>query len=81
MKKISVYRTQEEADSLRRLAATTGKTQAELMRAGIHWVLTSEDAVSRRFHSLGKGHADGASYEPWNPEDLYKSVMEKSPCG
>jgi Arc/MetJ-type ribon-helix-helix transcriptional regulator len=75
MKKTSIYLTQEEVDGLRNLATATGKSQAELIRAGIRRILTGEEIVPRRFHSLGKGHGDGTPYAPWDPDDLYKSVM------
>ena len=75
MKKTSVYLTQEEAEALRRLAAATGKSQAALIRDGIHRVLGSEEGASRDFHSLGKGQGDGTPYVPWHPDDLYRAVM------
>lgn len=75
MKKTSIYLTQEEADGLRRLATTTGKSQSELIRSGIQRLLTDEGTAPRRFHSLGKGHSDGTPYTPWDPNDLYRAVM------
>jgi len=78
MKKTSVYLTQEEADGLSRLAATTGRSRADLIRDGIRRVLVNEDAAARRFHSLGKGHGDGSPYAQWRSEELYTSVMGES---
>jgi hypothetical protein len=75
MKKTSVYLTEEEADGLARLAAATGRSQADLIRDGIRRVLENDGNGARRFHSLGKGHGDGTPYAPWRSEDLYDSVM------
>jgi hypothetical protein len=75
MKKTSVYLTQDEADGLSRLATVTGRSRADLIRDGIHRVLMGDEAATRRFHSLGKGHGDGTPYAPWQSDDLYRSVM------
>lgn len=75
MRKTSVYLTNEEAESLRRLSALTGKPQAEIIRAGIRLVVDQHDAAPRQFRSLGAGHGDGTAYTPWSADDLYQKVM------
>ena len=77
MRKTSVYLTEDEAEELRRLAAATGRSQADLIRGGIQHVLLAGGRGSRQFHSLGKGHGGGDSYQPWDAGDLYRSVMER----
>lgn len=74
MRKTSVYLTDEEAESLRRVARATGKSQAELIRDGVRYVI-GEAATPRRFHSLGKGRGGGAPYTPWNADELYVQAM------
>ena len=75
MRKTSVYLTDEEAESLRRLAQATGRSQAELVRAGLRQLLLGAGLAPRHFHSLGKGQGGGAPYTPWEPDDLYAAVM------
>lgn len=75
MRKTSVYLSDDEAEGLRRVAATTGMPQAELIRAGIRHIIEQEGGSHRVFHSMGKGHGGGAPYEPWNSDDLYASIM------
>jgi hypothetical protein len=75
VRKTSVYLTDDEADSLRRVSKATGKSQAELVRDGIRHVTGMEGATPRRFHSLGKGRGGGTPYAPWNADDLYAQVM------
>lgn len=74
MRKTSVYLTEEEAESLRRVAQATGKSQAELIRDGVRYVI-GEAATSRRFYSLGKGRGSGAPYTPWDADELYARAM------
>ncbi|MGI8825710.1 MAG: ribbon-helix-helix protein, CopG family [Chloroflexota bacterium] len=57
-----MYLTEEEAESLRRAAAETGRSQAELLRDGLHWVLTTAGVEPRQFHSLGKGRGGQVIY-------------------
>ena len=75
MRKTSVYLTEEEAEGLRRAADISGRSQAELIREGIHRMLTELGAAKREFHSMGKGHGGGASYREWNADELYETVM------
>lgn len=75
MRKTSVYLTDDEADSLRRVAKVTGKSQAELIRDGVRHVIGVEGATPRRFHSLGKGRGGGAPHRPWNADELYAQAM------
>jgi hypothetical protein len=77
MKKTSVYLTDDEAEALRCAAQETGRSQADLIRDGVHRVLASVGSPQRRFYSMGKGHGGGSPYAPWNAEDVYAEVMGK----
>lgn len=75
MKKTSVYLSNEQSERLRRLAATTGRSQAELIREGVRLVIAAEEGAERRFRSLGKGHGGGQEYTGWDANDLYASHL------
>jgi hypothetical protein len=77
MKKTSVYITAAEAEGLRRLAVREGRSQAELIREGIRYVIDAADARPRRFHSLGRGRGGGRPYEPWDADSVYRKVMDR----
>jgi hypothetical protein len=74
MYKTSVYLTASEAEQLRRAAARSGRSQAQLIREGVRIVTADEQPVSRVFRSLGKGHGGGAPYRSWDAEELHRSV-------
>jgi len=74
MNKTSVYLTPEESLHLKRTAARTGRSQAELIREGVRLVTAEAGETRRTFHSLGKGHGGGAPYRRWDADDLYRSV-------
>ena len=74
MHKTSVYLTTDEAEQLRRAAARTGRSQAQLIREGLRLVTADEQPRRRVFHSLGKGHGGGAPYRGWDMEELHRSV-------
>jgi hypothetical protein len=74
MHKTSVYLTSEEVERLRRAAARTGRSQAQLIREGLRLVTDDEQPVPRVFHSLGKGHGGGAPYRGWDAEELHRAV-------
>ncbi len=71
MQKTSVYLTTEEAESLRSMAARTGRSRAELIREGVRLVTEDAEPKARTFYSLGKGHGGGAPYRRWDADDLY----------
>jgi len=73
MRKTSVYLTDDEAESLRRVAVREGRPQAELIREGVRRVIASAESAPREFRSLGKGH--GPAYEPWTPVEVHDKVM------
>ncbi len=74
MHKTSVYLTSEEARHLRAAAARTGRSQAELIRAGVR-LIAAEDSPERRvFQSLAKGHGGGKPYHGWDAQELHRSV-------
>jgi hypothetical protein len=75
MRKTSVYLTDDEAEGLRRVAAATGRPQADLIREGVRRVISDAESEPRRFQSLGKGRGGGRSYEPWPPGGVYDKVM------
>lgn len=73
MRKTSVYLDEEEVAGLRRVAARTGRSQAELIREGVRQVVAAEESAPRVFHSLGVG--EGPPYKPWSADELYEKVM------
>lgn len=75
MRKTSVYLTDDEAESLRRVAVREGRPQAELIREGVRRVVAELDSQRRVFRSLGQGHGGGEPARRWNPDDLYDDVM------
>lgn len=74
MRKTSVYLSDDEAESLRRVAAA-GRAQAELIREGIRRVIAEVEAQPRTFRSPGKGRGGGRAYSSWTPGDLYRKAM------
>ena len=74
MHKTSVYLTVDEVERLRRVAARTGRSQAQLIREGVRLVTAEEQPGPRVFHSLGQGHGGGASYRRWDARELHRSV-------
>lgn len=72
MRKTTVYLDDSQAERLGRIAASSGRSQAELIREGIDRVL--EEAPSRTFHSLGKGRGGGHADRSWDTGDLYRGV-------
>jgi hypothetical protein len=74
MTKTSVYLTPEESLHLKRTAARTGRSQAELIREGVRLVTAQSGETRRTFHSLGKGHGGGAPHSGWDADELYRSV-------
>jgi hypothetical protein len=77
MHKTSVYLTADEAEQLRRAAARTGRSQAQLIREGVRLVAAEEQPAPRVFHSLGMGHGGGAPYRGWDAEELHRAVVTK----
>jgi Ribbon-helix-helix protein, copG family len=75
MHKTSVYLSSEEVRHLRRAAARTGRSQAELIREGVRLVAVEDGGEPRTFHSLARGHGGGAPYRRWDAEELHRSVM------
>jgi hypothetical protein len=75
MKKTSVYLTEDESIRLQRLAAETGRSQAELIREGLRRLLDELRGQPRSFASLGKGHGGGRPYTRWDASDLYDDVI------
>jgi Ribbon-helix-helix protein, copG family len=73
MRKTTVYLSDQEAEALRKLAAATGRSQADLIREAIR----QATAVSppRRFRSLGKGQGPGGPTPRWHAADLYQNVF------
>lgn len=77
MRKTSVYLTDDEAEGLRRVAVREGRAQAELIREGVRRVISELDAQPRTFRSMGAGHGGGRAYEPWEPAELYRKLMDE----
>ncbi len=74
MPKTSVYLSPADAEHLRRAAARTGRSQADLIRDGVRRVTSEEQPGERVFRSMGAGHGGGAPYRRWDAEDLHRSV-------
>lgn len=74
MRKTTLYLEESEADALRRLAAETGRSQAELIREAIGQLIGP--APSRTFHSMARGSSAGStSARKWSSDELYRKVM------
>ena len=73
--KTSVYLSDDEAEGLRRIAASEGTPQAELIREGVRRVIADAETRPRTFRSLGKGHGGGRQYARWASTDLYRKAM------
>ena len=70
-----MYLTHEQIEALRRTSRSSGRSQSELIRAGID-VITG-DAGSRRFRSLGTGAREPGTppVREWSDDELYEHVM------
>ena len=68
MRKTTVYFNDDEAEGLRRLAAMTGKSQAELIREGVRQLL--REGPERVFRSMGKGEGSGEPRPRWSSDAL-----------
>lgn len=75
MPKTSVYLSPADAEHLRRVAARTGRSQADLIRDGVRRVTSEAQPGERVFRSMGAGRGGGAPYRGWDAEDLHRSVM------
>jgi predicted DNA-binding protein len=65
MRRITVYLADDEAGGIRRLAARTGRSQADLIREAVRRVIADQEPERRAFLSLGKGRGGGAPYTKW----------------
>jgi hypothetical protein len=72
VRKTTVYLRDEEAEDLRRLAATTGTSQAELIRTGVLLVLSRNQ--HRTFHRMGRGEGSSEPVGRWDVEGLARKV-------
>jgi Arc/MetJ-type ribon-helix-helix transcriptional regulator len=77
MKKTSVYLSDEEAEGLRLLARTTGRSQAELIREGVRRVLTRKPR--RTFHSMGAGEGSPSTTRRWDAAELAQRRLGRHP--
>jgi len=62
------------AEGLRRIAATSGRPQAELIREGVRRLISEVEREPRRFRSLGLGQGGGRSSH-WTSDELYRKAM------
>jgi predicted transcriptional regulator len=76
MRKTTVYLDDEEAEALRKLAASTGVSQAELIRKAIRHAVASVPA--REFRSLGLGQGNGERDLRWSAAELYDKAFGRS---
>jgi hypothetical protein len=75
MHKTSVYLNDDEVEGLRRAAAATGQSQADLIRAALRRMLSDLEARPKVFRSLGRGRGGGDPYSKWRSDGLYRRVM------
>lgn len=75
MQKTTVYLSEAEAETLRRLAARTGKSQSELLREGVRLVGADLGAPSRTFHSMGVGKSEARRPRGWTSDELHRKAM------
>jgi hypothetical protein len=75
MHKTSVYLDPGDIERLRRAAARTGRSQAELIREGVRLVTADAQPTPRAFHSLATGHGGGSAYRTWDAGELHRSVI------
>ncbi len=69
MNKTSVYLDDDDLARLRRLQQTTGKSQSELLRAGLR-ALAGEPQVPPKPRSLGIGDWEPEGNRRWNADEL-----------
>ena len=78
MHKTTVYLDDEEVAALRRLAAATGRSQAEIIREAVRQATAA--APKRVFHSMGKGEYTGPPRPlHWDSDELYEKVFNRPP--
>lgn len=73
MRKTTVYFNEDEAEGLRRLAAETGESRAELIREGVRRLL--REGSERTFRSMGKGAGSGEPRPRWNSDALRDKTL------
>lgn len=76
MHKTTVYINESQAERLGRLATSSGRSQAELIREGVERVLA--EAPSRTFRSMGKGRSGGRADRRWDADELYRKARGES---
>jgi Arc/MetJ-type ribon-helix-helix transcriptional regulator len=69
MRKTSVYLSDDEAEGLRALARSTGRSQAELIREGVRRLLDRR-RPRRVFRSMGVGASGGAAERRWTADEV-----------
>jgi hypothetical protein len=73
MRKTTVYLSDEEAEALKQLAATTGVSQAELIRGAVRQAVAQ--LPRRRFRSLGNGRSIGSTTPRWSESEVYDKAF------
>ena len=73
MRKTTVYLDDDEAEALRQLAATSGVSQAELIRGAVRQIVSQTPPP--HFRSLGRGEGPGTSNVRWDPAALYDKAF------
>ena len=73
MRKMTVYLDDEEIDRLRRVAASTGKSQSELVREGVRHITGIHTA--RQFRSLRIAAGPGDAAPGWQADALYDKLF------
>jgi hypothetical protein len=76
MRKTTVYFSDEDAEALRQLAAATGTSQAELIRAAVR--RATAEAPERQFRSLGRGATSDRQPRRWSSDALYDKAFGRA---
>jgi hypothetical protein len=73
MRKTTVYLNESESEGLRRMTAATGRSQAELIREGVRFVI--EQGPPCTFHSMGRGEGGGEIRPRWRADEVYERAF------
>jgi predicted transcriptional regulator len=71
--KTTVYLSDEEAEGLRRVAASTGKSQSALIRAGVRQVIAQP--YKRTFHRMGIAEGPPYAQVRWTGNEIQRRAI------
>jgi hypothetical protein len=76
MVRTTVYLSERDAAALRRMAAETGRSQAEIIREAIG--RTTQSVQPRRLHSAGAGRGTGEAIAR-HADEIVRAELGRSP--